>query len=103
VAVYWNRELETMPWPQVRRMQLARLSDLVESLAQRSRFYAEKLSGLPLKARHLEELPFTRKDELRRAQAEARPGEPLGSSQAVALDEIVQFVSSSGTTGRPMV
>ena len=46
--------------------------------------------------------PGTAKDELRAAQAEAAPGQPLGPQQAVDLANLVQIVSSSGTTGRPL-
>ena len=46
-------------------------------------------------------MPPTAKDELRAAQAEAVPGQPLGPQQAVDLADLVQIVSSSGTTGRP--
>src|SRR5207253_910781 len=41
-------------------------------------------------------------DEMRRSQNEQLPGEPFGRHQAVPLPEIVQVVSSSGTTGNPL-
>ena len=50
----------------------------------------------------LADVPPTAKDELRAAQAEALPGRPLGPQQAVDLADLVQIVSSSGTTGRPL-
>lgn len=105
---YWNPELETKPWPEVEAWQLERFDSFLSTLSARSAFYREKLAGIPLgsgshgPASGLEGLPFTTKDELRRAQETARPGEPFGSQQAVALEEVIQAVSSSGTTGRPV-
>jgi phenylacetate-coenzyme A ligase PaaK-like adenylate-forming protein len=94
---YWNRELETKPWSEVLDWQRERVAEVVPQLARRSRFYAEKLVGADPRA-----LPFTTKDELRQGQEMPRRESPLGRQQAVALDDVVQVVSSSGTTGRPV-
>ncbi len=50
-------------------------------------------------AADLAALPFTLKDDLRVAQEAASEAEPLGDNQAVARADIVQAISSSGTTG----
>jgi phenylacetate-CoA ligase/benzoylacetate-CoA ligase len=105
---YWNPELETKPWADVTAWQHERAMGLLDDLYARSGFYRSKLEGRlepgaggdrPLL---LAELPLTTKDELRRAQDGHVPGRPLGAQQAVELERVIQFVSSSGTTGRPV-
>src|SRR2546425_257972 len=58
--------------------------------------------GRPRPLEFLADLASTTKDEMRRSQDEQLPGEPFGRHQAVPLPEIVQVVSSSGTTGNPL-
>ncbi len=105
---YWNPELETKPWPEVVAWQCQRVARMVTDLRDRSAFYRRKLTGAgaaPREAdaeRWLAQLPFTHKDELRQAQDAPLPGLPLGAQQAVELRRVVRFVSSSGTTGRPV-
>jgi len=104
---YWNPELETRPWEQVLSHQLACAAELIRDLPARSALYRSKLAGLspvdgPISAGQLNALPLTTKDELRLGQENQAPGQPLGLQQAVDLQRIVQFVSSSGTTGRPV-
>lgn len=104
---YWNAELETLPWADVLTWQGAKLQPFVSALPGRSRFYAHKLAGLSQSTlavaslAALAELPFTGKDDLRAAQSACAPGEPFGDIQAVPLGEVVQALSSSGTTGQP--
>jgi phenylacetate-CoA ligase/benzoylacetate-CoA ligase len=105
---FWDRELETMAWPDVEAWQATRLADALERIGQTSDLYAGRLpSDGPANVRRaglaaLADIAPTSKDELRRAQDEAPPGRPLGLQQAVPLEEVIQFVSSSGTTGRPL-
>jgi phenylacetate-coenzyme A ligase PaaK-like adenylate-forming protein len=105
---YWNPELETKPWPEVVAWQCQRVAQTIADLRARSAFYRRKLEGVggapsgPEVPRWLGQLPLTSKDELRRAQDVAPPGQPLGAQQAVDLRRVVRFVSSSGTTGRPV-
>jgi len=101
---YWNAEIETMPWEDVRAMQLGKLRRQLEYVAARSPFYARKFeeAGVePRRLRTLEELsayPFTTKEELRESQV-ASP--PLGEHAAADLVDVIRVHSSSGTTGRP--
>lgn len=104
---YWNAELETMPWPEVERWQAARVAEMLPALKQRSRMYGALHAAVPatppLRAlADLQALPFTMKDDIRRAQEAASATQPFGSNQAAALGDIVQALSSSGTTGQPM-
>ena len=104
---YWNPELETKPWPEVERWQAAQVTAMLAPLRKRSRLYARLHAGVDdglvlRSAADLADLPFTLKDDLRVAQLAAGEAEPLGDNQAVPRDELVQAISSSGTTGRPL-
>lgn len=104
---YWNSELETLPWPEVERWQAERVTAMLPALRQRSRLYARLHAGVAddltvHAAADLAALPFTLKDDLRVAQLAASEAEPLGENQAAARGDLVQAISSSGTTGRPL-
>jgi len=88
--MYWEKELETLERPALRRLQSDRLSATLERAA-RTPFYRERLGT----CRDLSQLPFTTKADL-------RAGFPYGFL-AVPLDEVVRLHSSSGTTGNPTV
>lgn len=105
---YWDEELETAPWPDVEAWQAGHVVHFLDGLRSRSAFHKDRLdsaarpAGGPRTLELLADLPFTTKDELRRSQEEQVAGEPFGRHQAVTLSEIVQVVSSSGTTGQPL-
>jgi phenylacetate-coenzyme A ligase PaaK-like adenylate-forming protein len=107
---YWDPELETMPWGEVLRWQAARAVPFVRALPGRSEFHralpgavAGPVAGGATSLEFLADLPFTTKDDIRRSQAERRPGQPFGRHQGVPLAEVVQTLSSSGTTGEPVI
>jgi phenylacetate-CoA ligase len=103
-ARYWNPEIETMPWDDVRAMQLEKLRRQLDYLVARSPFYKRKLGAVgfdPQSLRRLDDLqrmPFTTKEELRDSQATTPP---LGEHAAADLADVIRIHSSSGTTGRP--
>jgi phenylacetate-CoA ligase/benzoylacetate-CoA ligase len=104
---YWDPELETTPWDEVLRWQAALAAPFVRALPERSPFHRTLLgrARLPERAAGLDflgDLPFTTKDDIRRSQAEQRPGEPFGRHQGVPLSAVAQTLSSSGTTGEPV-
>ncbi len=104
---YWNPELETLPWAEVEHWQAGQVTQMLPALRQRSRLYARLHASVPdslavRAAADLAALPFTLKDDLRVAQEAASEAEPLGENQAAPRDDIVQAISSSGTTGRPL-
>jgi phenylacetate-coenzyme A ligase PaaK-like adenylate-forming protein len=105
---YWDAELDTRPWAEVEAWQAQQIADFVPQLVKRSEFYKEHLqaSASAIAGRRtleaLNAIAFTTKDELRRAQLTPKAGSPFGANQAAAIDDIVQAVSSSGTTGEPM-
>jgi phenylacetate-CoA ligase/benzoylacetate-CoA ligase len=104
---YWNEELETLPWPEVERWQAAQVAAALGRIRSSSGLYARLHHGLPEAPRlatlaDLQSLPFTFKDDLRAAQEAADDTSPFGLNQAVPRERVVQVVSSSGTTGRPL-
>jgi len=107
MAEYWNRELETMPWAEVERWQAGQVTAMLPALRKRSRLYTRLHAAMGddlaiRSAADLAALPFTLKDDLRTAQDEASEDAPFGANQAAPRDAIVQAISSSGTTGRPL-
>ncbi|MGH3194770.1 MAG: hypothetical protein ACRDOH_31825 [Streptosporangiaceae bacterium] len=90
------------------RWQASQAVPFLRALPERSAYHRRLLGGTRLPERaadlnFLAHLPFTAKDEIRRSQAERRPGEPFGPHQGVPLSAIVQTLSSSGTTGEPVI
>jgi phenylacetate-CoA ligase/benzoylacetate-CoA ligase len=114
---YWDSEFETMPWPWVQAWQAQRVAVMLEALPRRSEFYRVRLSGagrqrgllgywvargrLP-SLEMMADMPLTTKDELRQGQEDAAAGAIFGRQQSAPLTDIIQVVSSSGTTGRPV-
>ena len=106
-GLYWNRELETMDWAQVQRWQAGQIARALPGIRARSLMYGELLGSLPddLKITEfadLARLPVTLKEHVRAAQDAATDEAPLGRNQAVPMKDMVQMLSSSGTTGRPL-
>jgi phenylacetate-CoA ligase/benzoylacetate-CoA ligase len=104
---YWDPELETAPWEEVLGWQAARVAPFLRALPGRSAFHRTLLGRARLPANpsdlaFLGDLPFTTKDDIRDSQEGRRPGEPFGRHQGVPLSEVVQTLSSSGTTGEPV-
>lgn len=104
---YWNEELETRPWAEVERWQAGQMAPWLQSQRQRSPLYARLHAGIntqqPLRSlADLQALPFTMKDDIRGAQEAASDAFPLGDNQSVPTADVVQVISSSGTTGAPL-
>ena len=92
---------EIAPRLEVERMQQRLLADQLRYVSAASWFYRSKLGALggEVNADVLAELPFTTKDDLRRAQSDEPP---FGSLQAANRADIVRLHVTSGTTGRPL-
>lgn len=103
---YWNETLETRPWADVQAWQAQQIAGALPAVRARSALYAElhrKISDVPIRGfGDLARLPFTTKDLIRAAQQRASPERPFGENQAAPLEEIVQVLSSSGTTGQAL-
>lgn len=97
---YWQKDLETMPRPELEKLQIERLRETVARAAS-APFYAKVFAerGITpdsiVSLGDLHRLPFTTKDDL-------REGYPFGMA-AIPLDRCVRLHSSSGTTGNPTV
>ena len=106
-AAYWNEKLETRPWHEVQEWQAGRIERMLPGVRTRSAMYAKLYADLPADIRipafaDLRRLPFTLKDHVRAAQDAATDARPLGANQCAPLEDIVQTLCSSGTTGRPL-
>ena len=97
----YNPEYECMEPEARKKLQLASLKNLVETLYERVPFYRKKMdeAGVMSTDIHsledIEKLPFTTKDDLR----ELYPHGLL----ACPKDRVVEVHMSSGTTGKPVV
>jgi phenylacetate-CoA ligase/benzoylacetate-CoA ligase len=102
---YFDPELETRPWPSVQAWQREQLPAYLTRLAEIP-LYRERLLGLDAAtsaaAEAWADVPFTTKDDLRAAQADVDPAQPLGKLQGVPTADVVQVLASSGTTGAPV-
>ena len=97
----FNAEIENMPLSELRALQNARLSDLVNRLYHSVPFYQKTFqqAGItPSDIKGVEDLPkipFTRKTDL-------RDNYPFDLF-AVPMNEVLRIHASSGTTGKPTV
>ncbi|MDR2791292.1 MAG: phenylacetate--CoA ligase [Tannerellaceae bacterium] len=97
----WNERMETMGRDEMRRLQDARLRNVVKHAYHNSPFYRRKMQELDLTPDDVQgiaditKLPFTVKQDL-------RDNYPFGL-MAVSMSEIVRLQASSGTTGKPIV
>ncbi|MDR0312947.1 MAG: phenylacetate--CoA ligase, partial [Treponema sp.] len=97
----FNPEYECMDHEARKKLQLANLKNLVETLYGKVPFYRNKMDAKGVKPRDIhclkdiEKLPFTSKDEL-------RENYPHGL-RACPQDRMVEVHLSSGTTGKPIV
>ncbi|MGC7847625.1 phenylacetate--CoA ligase family protein [Desulforudis sp. 1088] len=98
---YWNQESECMPVEERRKLQLARLQELVRRVYETVPFYQRSIRAQGLRPGEIKslddltKLPFTTKADLRNTY-------PFGLF-AVLLKDIVRVHASSGTTGKPTV
>ncbi|HHY00269.1 MAG TPA: phenylacetate--CoA ligase [Methanothermobacter sp.] len=97
----WNEEIECMAHDELKKLQLKRLQDVVKRAYETVPYYKKRFDEAGIKPEDIktlddiQKLPFTTKDDLRRAY-------PFGMF-AVPSREIVEVHTSSGTTGKPTV
>ncbi|MCH5338743.1 MAG: phenylacetate--CoA ligase [Acetatifactor sp.] len=98
---YYQPEIETMPLPQLQKLQSERLVEQVKFVYDNVKFYRDKMDEMGVKPEDiksiddLHKLPFITKDDLR----DQYPYGLLG----VPLKDCVRIQSTSGTTGRRVV
>jgi phenylacetate-CoA ligase len=100
-ALIWNEEFETMPRPELEKLQLERLQKLVERATNTIPFYKGLYAEAGVSADDIQslediaKLPFTYKQDL-------RDHYPFGMF-AVPVSELRQIHATSGTTGKMTV
>jgi len=98
--MYWEKDLETMPRPELESLQLLRLKESLNRAAMSS-FYGKRFKETSVNPnrfrsiKDIENIPLTTKDDLRDQW-------PYGLT-AVPKEDLVRLHSSSGTTGRATV
>lgn len=106
MAQYWNRKFETMVWPELHSYWLTEVQKVIGYVKNNSEFYRARLKDVnPENIKTLNsmlQIPLLTKDELRSAQQDADGNNPLGLFQVAPMEDIIQVVSSSGTSGRPV-
>jgi phenylacetate-CoA ligase len=97
----WKNEMESLSHPELEKLQLQRLKNLLGRLADNVPFYRQKFQQAGVSPQKLssladlKNLPFTSK-------ADFRQNYPYGLI-AVPLDQIARLHASSGTKGKPTV
>ena len=97
--MYWDQKNETLDRSALERLQLKRLQDTVQRVAEQVSFYRLKFAELHFKPddikslADLRRLPFT-------TSADLRENYPTGLL-AVPYDATLRLHTSSGTTGKP--
>ena len=101
---YWDKTFDTMPWSQTNHYWLEKLNELIGYVKSNSDFYKDHLRNVQdVKTfEALTELPVMTKDHVRNAQILSSKSFPLGTIQTALTQDIVQVISTSGTTGRPV-
>jgi phenylacetate-CoA ligase len=100
-ALIWNEVFETMPRPELQRLQLERLRKTVARVTATVPFYRQLYARAGVSADDIQslddiaKLPFTNKQDL-------RDGYPFGML-AVPVGELKQTHATSGTTGKMTV
>ncbi len=94
---FHQRDIETMPRPQLEALQLERLQSTIASLRTNVPVMAERIADVadPTTLDDLANFPFLRKTDL-------RDNYPFGLF-AVPREQLARVHASSGTTGKPTV
>ncbi len=97
----WNPEYESMPRPDLEKLQSERLSKIAEYVYNKIPIYQRKFKEAGITPKDikglddLKRLPFTTKQDLR--------DEYPFNNFAIPLEDVVRIHASSGTTGKPTV
>jgi phenylacetate-CoA ligase/benzoylacetate-CoA ligase len=104
MADFWDHEFDTRPWGELTKYWVDKFNALTAYVKANSEFYSKHLAkvGGIHSFDALLDVPYMSKNEIRDAQVRSAKGSPLGSIQTAKTEDIVQVISSSGTTGRPV-
>jgi len=97
----WSPKFETMPRPELEKLQLERLKTLIARVYEKVPFYRQVFQQKGItpdsikSLADLSKLPFTSKQDF-------RDNYPLGLL-AVPMEQVCRVHASSGTTGKPVV
>lgn len=103
---YWNEELETMPRPELEKLQLAELQESVKFAYENAPYYKRSFDAAGVKPEDIKTLadlakfPFIDKKTERDTQG---VGSFLGELSAVPEEDVVFVSTSSGSTGVPTI
>lgn len=98
---FYQKEIETMPLPELRKLQSERLVKQVDFVYKNVKFYRDRMDEAGVKPEDIKgvedisKLPFITKDDLRDQYPYGLMGKPL--------KDCVRIQSTSGTTGRRVV
>ena len=101
MARYWNEDIETMPYEEMKKLQSERLVKQVRHVYKNVKYYRDLMDAKGVKPEDIQsvddlhKLPFLSKADLRDAY-------PYGLL-AVPLNDCVRIQSTSGTTGKRVV
>src|SRR6266704_5134541 len=102
---FFDQVNETAPRERLRTLQFDKLQRLLREIFGRNRFYTKKWSAAGIAPDNIhslsdfQNLPFTCKSELVRAQEEAPP---FGTNATFSAETYTRVHQTSGTTGTPM-
>jgi phenylacetate-coenzyme A ligase PaaK-like adenylate-forming protein len=102
----WRPDVDTRDWTELQNDLAAQVPALIERLSAGSEAWNQRFAGVTANSfttiQSLIDLPYTTKDDLRSLQADATREHPLGGLQVAETRDLVQVISSSGTTGTPV-
>ncbi|MFO7984610.1 MAG: hypothetical protein R6U38_02010 [Desulfatiglandaceae bacterium] len=104
MADFWDGEFDTKPWNELRKYWLDTFNTLTTYVKTNAEFYRKhlaKVDGIN-SFDALLDVPYMTKNEIRDAQAQGDKRLPLGTIQSARTEDIIQVISSSGTTGKPV-
>ena len=103
---YFDQAVETMDREELKEMQFKKLKQMINELYGKNKFYTNKWKAAGINSPddiktwdNFYQMPFTRKSELVKDQAEHGP---YGSNVTYSLDKYVRYHQTSGTTGKPL-
>jgi phenylacetate-CoA ligase len=100
---YWNPQAQTMPRPELLKLQAVRLAEAVER-SREAPFFRARLDAAGVRPDDIRTpedvrvLPRFTKADLRQNEVDAPP---IGSYRAKGLSHAVRLAMSTGTTGKP--